>query len=112
MRKLRVRVRPIYVAVAGAIAGAEIAIPAWAASGGDDSSDQGSAGRAPLPPPPGAAGFGVAFKGAPSAADAKLMRQKLDEFTSCMRKYAPTCPTFAAAGGAYRSRCRVRRRGR
>jgi hypothetical protein len=90
MKKLRIR--PVYfAALAGAIAGAAIGIPAWAASSGGDSSAQDSIRRAPMPPP-GAAGFAMAFKGAPSGADAKRMRQKLDEFASCMREHGADVP--------------------
>jgi hypothetical protein len=96
----KLKSRYLYAAAtAAAIAGAAIAIPAWAASGGDDSSGQNAVRKAPFPPPPGAAGFAVAFKGVPSAAEAKRMRQKLDEFTSCMRKHGAEVPDVRRQGG-------------
>jgi hypothetical protein len=86
----KLNLRYLYAAAAGAaIAAAAIAIPAGAASGGSDSGAQSQTRRAPLPPLPGA--FGLSAK-APSAAQARRMRSKLDDFASCMRKQGADVP--------------------
>jgi hypothetical protein len=90
MRKIKFR--GIYVAVlAGAIVGAAVGIPAWAASGGGDSGGKGSADNlAPAPPPRGA--FGLQMKGFPSAAEMRRAREQLDELASCMREHGADIP--------------------
>src|SRR3954451_24842836 len=89
--------RYLYTAAAGAaIAAVAIAIPAWADSGGGDSGAQNQARSAPLPPPPRGA-FGLTAQ-APSAADARKMRSKLDDFASCMREHGADVPGVRRSG--------------
>jgi len=87
MRKLNLRY--LYTAVAAAaLTAAAITIPAWAAGGGDSSGQTQSGtqtSRAPLPFPPGG-GFAVRAN-APSAAEIKQSRTKLDEFASCLKDH-------------------------
>ncbi|TMK71340.1 MAG: hypothetical protein E6G49_09695 [Actinobacteria bacterium] len=88
----RLKIRPIYVAaLAGAIVGAAIGIPAWAASGSGGSNDHSGDRAAPLRPPPGG-GFGLEMKGFPSPAEAKHARQKLDDLATCMREHGADIP--------------------
>lgn len=87
----KLKVRPVYVAaLAGAIVGAAIGIPAWAATGGE-SNAKGRVRAAPLPPPPRGA-FGLEMKRFPSAAEAKRVRAKLDDFANCLREHGADIP--------------------
>jgi hypothetical protein len=89
MKKLKLR--GVYFAVlGGAIAGAAIGIPAWAASSGGDSSGGGTAAR-PVPPPR-VAPFGLEMKGFPTGAEAKKLHKKMDEFATCMREHGADIP--------------------
>ena len=95
------KIRPIYVAVlAGAIVGAAIGIPAWAATGGGDSSGKGGVRAAPFPPPP-RGGFGLEMKGFPSAAEAKRAREQLDDFANCMREHGADIPGVQTHGRGF-----------
>jgi hypothetical protein len=95
MRKLNPRY--LYTAVAtAAITAAMIAIPSWAASGGGDSTAQGQA-TATAPAPPGAAGFSLRGS-APSAAEMKQSRARLDEFASCLKDHGMDVPAPGSTG--------------
>ncbi len=100
MRKLNIRY--LWTAGAGAlIAAAAIAIPAWAAGGGGSGAQAQSQAQgkdAPMPPPPGAPGF--AMRGhAPSAAEIKQTRAKLDKFASCLRDHGIDVPKPGSSAG-------------
>jgi hypothetical protein len=84
MRKFNPRY--LYTAVAtAAITAAVIAIPSWAASGGGDSTAQApSSDAAPAPPP---VAYGLTRADAPSAAEVKQNREKVDEFTTCLKDH-------------------------
>jgi len=103
MRKLNLRY--LYTAVAAAaITAAAITIPAWAAGGGGDSSGQTQtqerSGRPPLPPPPGVA---FSYRGqAPSAAQVKESRAKLDKFATCLKDHGVDVLTPGSSGQAPR----------
>jgi len=90
MRKFNPRY--LYTAAAtAAITAAVIAIPAWAASGGGDSTAQGQAtATAPAPPP---FAYGLTRANAPSAAEMKQSRAKLDQFASCLKDHGIDVPT-------------------
>jgi hypothetical protein len=93
MRKLNVRY--VWTAVAAAaLTAAAITIPAWASGGGDSSGStqsQAESSRAPLPPPPGVT---FSFRGkAPSAAEMKKSRAKLDKYASCLKDNGFDVPT-------------------
>jgi hypothetical protein len=90
MRKFNPRY--LYTAAAtAAITAAVIAIPAWAASGGGDSTAQTPATSAAPGPPPFA--YGLTRANAPSAAEIKQSRAKLDEFASCLKDHGIDVPT-------------------
>ncbi len=90
MRKFNPRY--LYTAAAtAAITAAVIAIPAWAASGGGDSTAQGQAtATAPAPPP---FAYGLTRANAPSADEMKQSRAKLDQFASCLKDHGIDVPT-------------------
>src|SRR3954451_23557230 len=100
MKKLKIR--PVYfAAIAGALAGAAIGIPAWAASSGGDASAQGGVRAAPGPPPRLAdAGFAAGFAGGPSRAEAEEMRAQLDEFANCAREHGDEVPGVRGNGAS------------
>jgi hypothetical protein len=92
---------PKYLYSAGAAAAltaAAIAIPAWADSGGGQSSQ--SAQRAPVPilPPPAVGFFARGEDGAQSAAEA---RKHLDELTECVRENGVDVPHASSRGGGF-----------
>jgi hypothetical protein len=95
MRKLNLRY--LWTAVAAAaLTAAAITIPAWA-SGGDDSTgqtqSQTGSSRPPWPPPPGVT---FSFRGkAPSVAEMKESRAKLDKYASCLKDNGFDVPTPA-----------------
>jgi hypothetical protein len=91
MRKLNLRY--LWTAGAGAlIAAAAIALPAWAAGGGDSSAQtRTQAQGAQLSSPPGGAGFSLRGN-APSAAEIKQSRAKADEFASCLKDHGIDVP--------------------
>ena len=90
MRKFNPRY--LYTAAAtAAITAAVIAIPAWAASGGGDSTAQGQASTTAPAPPPFA--YGLTRANAPSAAEMKQSRAKLDQFASCLKDHGIDVPT-------------------
>ncbi len=93
MRKFNPRY--LYTAAAtAAITAAVIAIPAWAASGGGDSTAQGQATvTAPAPPP---FAYGLTRADAPSAAEMKQSRAKLDKFASCLKDHGIDVPTLGS----------------
>jgi hypothetical protein len=98
MKKLKLR-GAYFAALAGAIAGAAIGIPAWAASSGGDSSDGGTAAR-PAPPPLAHAGFAIGFAGAPSKAQAKKMRAHMQGFATCARQHGAEVPGVRSHGAS------------
>jgi hypothetical protein len=88
MRKFNPRY--LYTAAAtAAITAAFIAIPAWATSGGGDSSQGKSTAAAPTAPP---GAFGLTRANAPSADELKQSRAKLDEFASCLKDHGVEVP--------------------
>jgi len=90
MRKFNPRY--LYTAAAtAAITAAVIAIPAWAASGGGDSTAQGQASATAPAPPPFA--YGLTRANAPSADEMKQSRAKLDQFASCLKDHGIDVPT-------------------
>jgi hypothetical protein len=93
MRKFNPRY--LYTAAAtAAITAAVIAIPAWAASGGGDSTAPTQATSTAPGPPPFA--YGLTRANAPSAADMKQSRAKLDEFASCLKDHGIDVPGSTA----------------
>jgi hypothetical protein len=98
MKKLKLR-GAYFAALAGAIAGAAIGIPAWAASSGGDSSGRVSASR-PAPPRFAHAGFAVGFAGGPSKAEAKQMRAQMQKFASCAREHGADVPGVRQHGAS------------
>jgi hypothetical protein len=90
MRKFNPRY--LYTAAAtAAITAAVIAIPAWAASDGGDSTAQRQAtAKAPAPPP---FAYGLTRANAPSAAEMKQSRAKLDQFASCLKDHGIDVPS-------------------
>jgi hypothetical protein len=82
----------LYTAAASAaVMAAVIAIPSWAASGGGDSTAQGQA-TAPAP------AYGLTRANAPSAAQMRQNRAKLDEFASCLKDHGVDGPTPGSTG--------------
>jgi hypothetical protein len=94
--------RHLYLAAAtAALAGAAVAIPAWADSNGHARTSQGEVASAPAPatPPPRGVGFvGSAGEGPPSGAEVRRARAKLDKFVRCMREHGADVPGVQTKG--------------